>query len=134
MAARRGRREARRGGRGLGPLDAFFERACYRGPDGRWLVYPWGAGGRGRVLPSEALVRRVRRELRVAAALVWLAAPCVAALTMESRGPLPTLAFAFAAGLGAFARLLWRVRGLPTAPAPYLAPAARRRAGVDGRG
>lgn len=116
-------------GRRLGPLDAFFERACYRGRDGRWLAYPWGARGRGRRLPSEALARRVRRDLRVAAALAWLATPLVAALTCGRHGPLPTAAFAFAAGLGSFARLLWTLRGLPTTDEPYRAPARRWRGG-----
>jgi hypothetical protein len=121
-------------GRRLGPLDAFFERACYRAADGRWLVYPWGARGHGAVLPSEAHARRVRRDLRAAAALAWLATPLVAALTMESCGPLPTAAFAFASGLGSFARLLATLRGLPRTDAPYRTPAERRRSGVDRRG
>jgi len=112
---------------GLGPLDAFFAGDCFRAPDGRRLVHPWGARSHGYEVPAEERFQRLRRSLRASALLAWVATPLVAALTVDAWGVLPAVAFALACGLGALARIHGLLRGLPRTSEPYSPEAARRR-------
>jgi len=113
--------------RALGPIDAFFEADCFRTPDGRRLVHPWGGRSRGYEIPSEELYQRLRRDLRWSGLLAWVATPLLAALTVDAWGPLPAVAFAAACGLGSLARIHVRLRGLPRTGEPYPPEAARLR-------
>jgi peptidoglycan/LPS O-acetylase OafA/YrhL len=100
----------------MGFLDAICEGSFVRRTDGRLLFFPWGALGRGYVIPSEERCRRMRRELKILFVVNLCALPILVVPFHERVGLLPFAAAALALVGFAVLRLALMTRGLVPTP------------------
>jgi peptidoglycan/LPS O-acetylase OafA/YrhL len=103
-------------GHAMGFLDAICEGSFVRKPDGRTLFFPWGALGRGYLIPSEERCRRMRRECKILFVVNLCTLPILVVPFYERVGLLPFAGAALVLVGFAVLRLALMTRGLvPTA-------------------